>query len=374
MAYNCFMKNLIDSAKSSHNLSKSEIVAILKDHSINDYLFLAADEVRKKYIGDEVYLRALIEFSNICRCNCFYCGLRAANKDVERYRLTEDEILNCAKLAVAQGYKTIVLQSGEDMYFSAEKLAMIIRKIKSNTTRPAAERLELLNEQREFSNLGEGDDVAITLSIGERSFEEYKILKDAGADRFLLRIETTNKELYAKFHPGQNLENRKRCLFDLKKLGFETGTGSLIGLPGQSEEDLAEDILFYKELNADMIGIGPLITHQSTPLKDEKNGDLTLALKVMALTRLLLPDINIPATTAMETLKPDGRILALKAGANVVMPNVTDGAHKKNYEIYPGKVSVEYDELEEKLKQIGRKISTGRGFRADNGGEHENCR
>lgn len=342
------MKNLIARAKIEHNLSKSEIVAILKDHSINDYLFQAADEVRRAFVGDEVYLRALIEFSNICRCNCFYCGLRAANKDVERYRLTEDEILNCAKLAVAQGYKTIVLQSGEDMYFSAEILARIVSEIKKF-------------------------DVAITLSIGERSFEEYKILKDAGADRFLLRIETTNKELYAKFHPGQNVENRKRCLFDLKKLGFETGTGSLIGLPGQSEEDLAEDILFYKELNADMIGIGPLITHQSTPLKDEKNGDFVLALKVMALTRLLLPDINIPATTAMETLKPDGRILALKAGANVVMPNVTDVAHKKNYEIYPGKVSVEYDELEEKLKQIGRKISTGRGFRADNGGEHENC-
>lgn len=343
------MKNLIDKASECHKLSKPEITAILRDNSVDEYLFRAADEVRRKYIGDEVYLRALVEFSNICRCNCFYCGLRAANKNVERYRLTGEEILNCAKHAVAQGYKTIVLQSGEDLFYTAEILAEIISEIKK---------------------LG----VAITLSIGERSFEEYKILKEAGADRFLLRIETTNKELYAKFHPGQNVENRKKCLYDLKKLGFETGTGSLIGLPGQTEEDLAEDILFYKELNSDMIGIGPLITHELTPLAGQANGDLTLALKVMALTRLLLPDINIPATTAMETLQPNGRILALQAGANVVMPNVTDNAHKKNYEIYPGKVSVDYTELAEKLKQIGRKISTGRGFRSDNGGFYEDCR
>ena len=368
------MRNSIDNAKVSHNLSKSEIVAILKDNSINDYLFHAADEVRRKYIGDYIYLRALIEFSNICHCNCFYCGLRRDNKNVERYRLTDSEILNCAKHAVAQGYKTIVLQSGEDPFFTAEKLAEIIRKIKSIVYRPVVERSELLNEQREFSNSGEEDNVAITLSIGERSFEEYKILKDAGADRFLLRIETTNKELYAKFHPGQNVENRKRCLYDLKKLGFETGTGSLIGLPGQTEDDLAEDILFYKELNADMIGLGPLITHERTPLAGQPNGDLTLAIKVMAITRLLLPDINIPATTAMETLQPNGRILALQAGANVVMPNVMDNAHKKKYETYPGKVSVDYTELDEKLKQIGRKISAGRGFRSSNRGFYENRR
>ncbi len=343
------MKSLIDKASERHELSKSEITGILKDNSVNEYLFDIADEVRRKYIGDEVYLRALIEFSNICRCNCFYCGLRAANKDVERYRLSKDAILNSAKYAISQGYKTIVLQSGEDLYFSAEILADMISEIKKY-------------------------DIAITLSIGERSFEEYKILKDAGADRFLLRIETTNSEIYSKMHPGMSLENRKRCLYDLKKLGFETGTGSLIGLPEQSEDDLAEDILFYKELNADMIGIGPLITHDGTPLAGLPNGDLKLSLKVLALTRLLLPDINIPATTAMETLHPDGRILALKSGANVVMPNVTDNAHRKNYEIYPGKVSVNYAELEEKLKKIGRKISTGRGFRSDNGGFNEGCK
>lgn len=343
------MKSLIDKASKKHELSKSEITEILKDNSVNECLFRVADEVRRKYIGDDVYLRALIEFSNICRCNCFYCGLRVANKDVDRYRLSKEEILNCAKLAVSQGYKTIVLQSGEDLYFSAEILADVISEIKKY-------------------------DVAITLSIGERSFEEYKILKDAGADRFLLRIETTNPKIYSKMHPNMSLENRKRCLYNLKELGFETGTGSLVGLPEQSEEDLANDILFYKELNADMIGIGPLITHDRTPLAGLPNGDLTLSLKVLALTRLLLPDINIPATTAMETLQPDGRILALMSGANVVMPNVTDNAHRKNYEIYPGKVSVDYAELEEKLIQIGRKISTCRGFRSDNGGFNEGCK
>lgn len=333
---------LIDSAKNSHIFSKSELTAILKDNEINDYLFKTADEIRKKFIGDEVYLRALIEFSNICRCNCFYCGLRSSNKNAERYRLTKEKIISCAERAVNSGYKTIVLQGGEDSFFTAEILADIISEI---------------------HKMG----AAITLSLGERCFEEYKIMKEAGADRFLLRIETTNKALYEKMHPGQSIENRKRCLYDLKKLGYEIGTGSLVGLPGQTEEMLAEDLLFYKKLNADMIGIGPLITHPDTPLKDEKNGDFILALKMTALTRILLPDINIPATTAMETLNQNGRIIALQSGANVVMPNVTENAYRKQYEIYPGKVSVDYTELEKKLNEIGRKISTSRGFRSDNG-------
>lgn len=339
------MRELIDKAKTTHNLLKAELTAILKDNEVNDYLFRAAEEVRKKYVGDEIYLRALIEFSNICRCNCFYCGLRSENKNVERYRLSKEEILNCAEHAIKSGYKTIVLQGGEDAYFSAEYFAEIISEIKA---------------------LGVGEPPAITLSLGERSFEEYKIMKNAGADRFLLRIETTDSVLYEKMHPNAKLETRKKCLFDLKKLGFETGTGSLVGLPGQTLESLADDILFFKELDADMIGIGPLITHPDTPLSDEQNGDFTLALKVMALTRLLLPNINIPATTAMETLVPNGRIIALQSGANVVMPNVTENAYRARYEIYPGKVSVDYNELENKLKEIGRTISKSHGFRSDN--------
>lgn len=332
------MQNLIDKAKKEHSLSKPEIVEILKDNSVNDYLFKSADEVRQKFKGDEVYLRALIEFSNICRCNCFYCGIRRDNKNIEHYRLEKDEIIKLANFAIQSGYKTIVLQSGEDLFFKADYLAEIIKEIKKS-------------------------DVAITLSIGERTFEEYKILKEAGADRFLLRIETTDENLYKKMHPNMDFANRKRCLYDLKKLGFETGTGSLIGLPGQTAESLADDILFYKKLDADMIGIGPLIVHPETPLKNEKNGDLVLAIKVLALTRLLLPDINIPATTAMETLHPQGRIMALQAGANVIMPNVTFEKCKKNYEIYPNKVSVDYSKLQTDLETIGRKISNQKGYR-----------
>ena len=332
------MQNLIDKAKKEHSLTKSEIVKILKDNSINDYLFKSADEVRQKFKGDEVYLRALIEFSNICRCNCCYCGIRRDNKNIEHYRLEKDEIIKLANFAIQSGYKTIVLQSGEDLFFKADYLAEIIKEIKKS-------------------------DVAMTLSIGERTFEEYKILKEAGADRFLLRIETTDENLYKKMHPNMDFANRKRCLFDLKKLGFETGTGSLIGLPRQTVENLADDILFYKELDADMIGIGPLIVHPETPLKDEKNGDLILAIKVLALTRLLLPDINIPATTAMETLHPQGRIMALQAGANVIMPNVTFEKCNKNYEIYPNKVSVDYSKLQTDLETIGRKISNRKGYR-----------
>lgn len=335
------MKTLIDKAKTCHKLEKEELAAILQDDSINEYLFITADEVRKKYIGDEVYLRALIEFSNICRCNCAYCGIRSANKNVERYRLSKDEILKCAELTISQGYQTIVLQGGEDTFFTAEFLKEIITEIKKYGT-------------------------AVTLSIGERSYDEYKILKGAGADRFLLRIETTDENLYKQMHPNMSLDNRKRCLYDLKKLGYETGTGSLVGLPNQTVENLADDILFYKELNADMIGIGPLITHPDTPLKNVPNGSLTIALKMVALTRLLLPDINIPATTAMETLHPKGRLLALQCGANVVMPNVTIDDYKKNYQIYPGKVSVDYEKLENDLRTIGRTISLKRGFRTDN--------
>lgn len=331
------MKNILEKAVKKHILSKDEIVCLLNSDNAFE-IFAAADNIRQKYVGSEVHLRALIEFSNICRCNCLYCGIRASNKKAERYRLSKDKILKAVKNAVDFGYKTIVMQSGEDTFFEAEYLAGIIKEIKQY-------------------------DVAVTLSLGERSFEEYEILKKAGADRFLLRIETTDKILYEKMHPNSDFENRIRCLYDLKKIGFETGTGCLVGLPEQTIESLADDILFFKKLDADMIGIGPLIPHPDTPLINAPHGDFELALKVMAITRLLLPDINIPATTAMETLNPNGRIIALQSGANVVMPNVTDEDVRKKYEIYPGKVGINYTELAEKLQKIGRTISKGKGFR-----------
>lgn len=338
------MQEIIEKAKSTHNLTKEAIVELLKND--NETLFKAADEVRKEFVGDEVHLRALLEFSNICRCNCYYCGLRGENKLAERYRLTKEEIIDLARKAVLYGYRTIVMQSGEDLFFTADYLAEILREIKKLTPTPA-----------------------ITLSIGERTYEEYKILKEAGADRFLLRIETTDRELYKKLHPNMDFDNRVRCLKDLKKLGYEVGTGSLIGLPDQTLESIADDILFFKEIGADMIGVGPFIPHKETPLKDAKGGTFELARKVMAIIRLLMPDINIPATTAMETLNPNGRLIALQSGANVVMPNATEGDYRRKYEIYPGKICVNDSPAQcrgcitSKIEAIGRTISKEQGFR-----------
>ena len=325
-------------------MNKQEIVDILSDKTKNDWLFERADRIRHENVGDEVHLRGLIEFSNICKRQCKYCGLRSPNKVVDRYRLSKDNITQTAQRAVKLGYRTIVLQSGEDDCYDADKMCEIIREIKKL-------------------------DVALTLSIGEKTYDEYKAYKKAGADRYLLRIETTDKKLYSEMHPGADIETRFRCLYDIKRLGYETGTGCLVGLPNQTVESLAEDILFFKELDADMVGIGPFIPHKQTPLKNARQGDFWFALKVMALTRLVLPDINIPATTAMETINPQGRIIALHSGANVVMPNVTSMEYRAKYEIYPGKICINDKPencrkcIESKIKTIGRTVSTDYGFR-----------
>lgn len=340
------MNSIIQKAKETHELSREEIIALLKDDSINEELFKAADEVRKKYLGDEVHLRGLIEFTNICKRNCMYCGLRRDNKNLNRYRLSHEEIIDFAKKAVGYGYKTLVLQGGEDDYFTVERLIPIVKDLKA---------------------LG----VALTLSIGERPFEEYKMLKEAGADRFLLRIETTDKKLYEELDPGMSHENRIQCLKNLRELGYEVGSGCLIGLPGQTIESIADDILFFKELDVDMNGIGPFIPNEDTPLKDAKGGTFEMALKVTALVRLLLPDINIPATTAIESLNKQGRVIALQSGANVVMPNVTEGEYRKLYALYPGKICTGDTPahcrgcITGKIRGIGRIVSDGPGFRAN---------
>ncbi len=336
--------NILQKAEQEHKLSKNEIVELLK--SDGGLLYKSADRTRKQYKDDFVHLRGLIEFSNICRCNCFYCGLRAENSLIDRYRLTENEILDCANIAIDAGYKTIVLQSGEDMFWDSNKICSLIKKIKQK-------------------------DVAITLSIGERSYEEYKKFKDIGADRFLLRIETTDKNLYKQLHPNMSFENRVQCLWNLKKLGYETGTGCLVGLPNQTIESLANDILFFKELDADMVGIGPLIPHPNTPLKDANKDNFDMALKVMATVRILMPDINIPATTAMESIRENGRIIALNSGANVVMPNFTESEYRKKYEIYPNKICINDSPkkcmncIKLKIESIGRKISETKGYRKE---------
>lgn len=324
--------------------SKSEIINLLKDESQNDWLFSYADKIRHEFVGDNVHLRGLIEFSNICKCTCKYCGLRCENKNLKRYRILPDEILKYAKNAVSLGYKTLVLQSGEDSFYTKEVLVHLIKEIKKL-------------------------DVALTLSIGERSLDDYKAFKKAGADRYLIRIETTDRNLYQKLHPNMSFENRLQTLFDLKKMGYETGTGSLVGLPNQTIESITDDILFFKENNFDMIGVGPFIPHPQTPLNNSKQGSFELALKTMAIIRIMLPDINIPATTAMETLNPNGRIIALKSGANVVMPNVTTKEYRQKYEIYPNKICINENPdkcrfcIENKIKSIGRTISNDYGFR-----------
>lgn len=340
------MKSILEKAEQAHTLTKAEIVALLEaqDPSL---LFAAADRVREKYVGDGVYLRGLIEFSNYCKNDCLYCGIRKSNLKTQRYRLSSQQIVDMARKAVTYGYKTVVLQSGEDLYFTVEKMVDIIHQIKK---------------------LG----LVITLSIGEKSREEYAQYKEAGADRYLLRIETTDKILYEKLDPGMTWNNRVRCLQDLKELGYEVGSGSLVGLPGQTIESLADDLLFFQNLPVDMAGIGPFIPHPHTPLSTESfEGHFEMSLKMMAIMRLLLPDINIPATTAMETLHPQGRLLALQCGANVVMPNVTEGDYRKKYELYPGKICTSDTPekcrccIETKIQSIGRHISSSQGFHGD---------
>lgn len=335
---------IINKAETTHSLTKAEIMLLLSSHEWDQQLFMAADRVRNKNVGNEVHLRGLIEFSNICLRNCYYCGLRKDNSKVKRYWLTPDTIIEFARKAWEYGYKTVVLQSGENDVYTLEDMLHIIRQIKA---------------------LG----LAITLSVGEKTRSEYEAYKKAGADRFLLRIETTDREIYIKLHPGMSFENRIRCLRDLKELGYEVGTGCLVGLPEQTNESLADDILFFKESDADMVGLGPFIPNSDTPLAKESGGTFHASLKVMAITRLLLPDANIPATTAMETLNKDGRMIALKSGANVVMPNVTEGEYREMYQLYPGKICINDTPahcrgcITGKITAIGREVSKEYGNR-----------
>ncbi|MCH3964914.1 MAG: [FeFe] hydrogenase H-cluster radical SAM maturase HydE [Clostridium sp.] len=341
------MKDLsfaIKYAEKCHCMHKDDIVELLLENRYSSELFEAADRVRKKYVGDKVHLRGLIEFSNICKRNCMYCGLRRSNKNIKRYRIEPDRIIELAQKAVGYGYRTLVMQSGEDDYYTVDIMKYIISNIKKMN-------------------------VAVTLSIGEKSFKEYRAYKEAGADRYLLRIETTDPELYRDMDPGMSHENRKRCLRDLKSLGYEVGTGCLIGLPGQSVESLADDMMFFKEIDADMVGVGPFIPNEDTPLKDAEGGDFETARKFVAIMRLIMPDINIPATTAMETLNPNGRTLVLQSGANVVMPNVTEGIYRKLYALYPGKICTGdtpehcVNCITGKIVMIGREVASTKGFR-----------
>jgi len=306
-------------------------------------LFTKADQVRAQKVGNAVHLRGLLEISSYCAQNCFYCGLRREHTLLARYRIPPEEIIHLAKEAIQQGFKTIVLQAGEDVWFSAEKVAHIISEIKKSK-------------------------VAVTLSLGERPREDFQCWKAAGADRYLLRLETSSPDLYAQLHPGQSWHNRVRCLEDLKELGYEVGSGFIIGLPGQSLELLAQDLKWLVDFGVDMAGLGPFIPHPQTPLGTYPSGNLDLALKAIATTRLILPDINLPATTALDALSPNGRWQALQAGANVLMPNLTPMAYQQRYNIYPdhheacSNLSFKAEHaFKERLTALGRFISTDLG-------------
>lgn len=323
---------------------EADLQALLEtqDKAAEQALFAAADYVRRQQMGDSVHLRALIEFSNYCRNACLYCGLRAPNQKLTRYRMNPEEIVQAAQSAAQLGFKTIVLQSGEDIAFTRERLAEIIREIKK---------------------LG----VAVSLCVGERPFEDYAAWKEAGADRYLLRIETSDPELYALLHPGMSFENRIRCLQDLKALDYQLGSGVIVGLPGQSSASLARDLLFFHKWQFDMIGLGPFIPHPDTPLGSVPGGSLSLTLRMLALARLLLPQAHIVATTALGTIHPKGRELGLQVGANVMMPNCTPQPYRSQYELYPGKICLTEEAehccecLTVRLQSIGRHVDTGFG-------------
>ena len=337
------IKSLVDQVYKNAELNKEEIKDLLAaDPAELDYLLQMADQKRKEVCGDEVHLRAIIEFSSYCRQNCYYCGLRKDNEKIERYQLQKEEIIKTAQMAAELGYQTVVLQSGEDQYPAAE-IAEIIKKIKKTT------------------------EMAVTLSLGERDFAAYKLWREAGADRYLLKHETADQTLYEKYHPGMSFANRIESLKYLKTIGYQIGSGVIIGLPGQTPDILAEDLLLSQDLELDMIGSGPFIPHQETPLKESKSGTVEMTLKFTALSRLLLPLAHIPATTALGTIDAEGRQKALKAGANVVMPNVTDSSYREKYQIYPEKICVNEEAGDCRqciggiISSLGRQVSQNKG-------------
>ncbi|MFA5069465.1 MAG: [FeFe] hydrogenase H-cluster radical SAM maturase HydE [Candidatus Omnitrophota bacterium] len=306
-------------------------------------LFAAADSTRATRFGGEVHIRGIIEFSNFCAKNCLYCGLRNGNSNVRRYRMSAGEIIDTALEAISCGYKTILLQSGEDKSYGTDILCAVIKRIKS------------------------GSDCRITLSLGELDFDEYKSLRDAGADRYLLRFETSDRALFKKLKPFSSYDNRISCIRRLKSLGFQTGSGIMTGLPGQTYDTLSDDMLLMRELDLDMIGIGPFIPHHDTPLANCIPGGLELALRVVAIVRLIMPNAHIPATTAVGTIEKDGIEKALKCGANVFMPNITPPGYRDYYEIYPNKFYHGMDPADSiylagnMLKRLGRYISPRAG-------------
>ena len=337
-----FLK-ILEAGEKGDPLFAEDILFLLsaREEEELEVLLRVADRVRRKNVGDGVHLRGIIEFSNHCSQNCLYCGLRRENRELVRYRMSPREILSTAQKIKAQGVRTIVLQSGEDPWFSQKKITELIRELKDQTG------------------------LAITLSLGERSFADYRAWKKAGADRYLLKQEITSSPLFNRLRPGRKLNERLMALRKLKEMGYEVGSGNMVGLPGQKDVDLTQDIVIFQKYDFDMIGIGPFIAHPHTPLARELNGDVNKVLKVLAITRIITRDTNLPATTALGVLDPKARLRALMGGANVIMPDMTPLPYKKNYQIYPGKTEVSMDmkEIEKMVFTIGRSINQDPGYR-----------
>lgn len=338
---------LVDKLIKNQTLSKEEFVSLLDhyDQSMVERLQAEALRLRKIHYGNKVYTRGLIEYTNYCKNNCYYCGIRSGNTNTSRYRLTQEDIMECCKEGYRLGFRTFVLQGGEDPYFTDDLMVSIILEIKE--TYP---------------------DCALTLSIGERTFEAYKRFREAGADRYLLRHETSNEEHYNTLHPeNMSLSNRKECLFELKRLGYQVGAGFMVGSPNQTNENLAEDLLFLKELDPQMVGIGPFIPHHETPFSNYEKGSVEKTLILLSIIRIMFPKILLPATTALGTLDPKGREQGILAGANVVMPNLSPLKVRKKYDLYDEKICTGEEAaecrgcLENRIASVGFQIVNERG-------------
>lgn len=347
------MRTLIDDLQKNKILNKTDFLLLLKNfdnQTIRDYLFNKAQSISMIHFNKKIYIRGLIEFSNFCQKDCFYCGIRMSNSNAQRYRLSKEEILNCCKEGYQLGFRTFVLQGGEDPYFNDDIFVDIVHSMRKNFP-----------------------DCAITLSAGEKDYESYLKLYQAGANRYLLRHETALPEHYNQLHPNSlSLEHRKQCLYDLKKIGYQVGTGFMVGSPHQKLEHLVEDLLFIKELNPQMVGIGPFIPHKDTPFADYSPGSVDLTTFLLAILRLMLPKALLPSTTALATLDPDGREKGILAGGNVLMPNLSPLTTRKKYALYDNKVATGEEaaesiaRLSKRISAIGYQIVTDRGDYKDN--------
>lgn len=338
---------ITDKLVKTSDAADDELLALIgcDEKDKNEYLRAAADDIRQKVYGKAVYLRGLIEFTSVCRNDCLYCGLRRSDRGLSRYHLTEDEIFSCCRTGYDLGFRTFVLQGGEDPEYSDNDICGIVSGIKNKYS-----------------------DCAVTLSIGEKSYESYEKYYQAGCDRYLLRHETADRDFYYKLHPAEmSFENRIKCLFNLKKIGYQVGAGFMVGPPGAKDEYLLEDLRFLQKLGPHMIGIGPFIAHHATPFKDEPNGSVGKTLQMLSILRLLFPHVLLPSTTALGTIDPLGRELGLQHGANVVMPNLSPVGVRSSYSLYDNKICTGEEAaecrncLERRIKNAGYEVVTNRG-------------